>query len=83
MKYAYISTQEIVNNYDGTSGVRVVQVQDTKDGLIDDMPNLFWAECSDEITGSNSYYDVIDHQVKLIPVKPRPPQPITSGSQVF
>ena len=81
MKYAYVSTQEIVNNYDGTSGVRVVQVQDTKDGLIDDMPNLFWVECSDEMTGDNSYYDVIDHQVKLIPVKPII-QPVTTA-QVF
>ena len=76
MKYAYISTQEAVNNYDGTSGVRVIQVQDSKDGLIDDMPNLFWAECSDEMTGANSYCDVIDHQVKLIPVNPIPIRPV-------
>ena len=76
MKYAYISTQEIVNNYDGTSGVRVIQVQDSKYGLIDDMPDLFWAECSDEMTGANSYYDVIDHQVKLIPVNPIPIRPV-------
>jgi len=71
MKYAYISTQESIYSYEGTLlGARVCQVQDTKDGLVDAPPDLFWAECADEMTASNSYYDMADQQVKLQPVKP-------------
>jgi hypothetical protein len=71
MKYAYISTQEQIFSYDGSLlGSRVVQVQDTKDGLVDVPPDLFWAECGDEITTSNSYYDMADQQVKLQPLRP-------------
>jgi len=71
MKYAYISTQEQIYSYDGTLlGARVVQVQDTKDGLVDVPPDLFWADCDDITTPDNSYYDMADQQVKLQPVKP-------------
>lgn len=71
MKFAYISTQEQVNSYDGTLlGVRVCQVQDSKDGLVDVDGVLFWVECSDSMTAENSYYDTIDEQVKLKPIKP-------------
>ncbi|CAB4150487.1 hypothetical protein UFOVP577_3 [uncultured Caudovirales phage] len=71
MKYAYISTQEQIYSYDGTLlGARVVQVQDTKDGLVDVIPDLFWADCDDITTPDNSYYDMADQQVKLRPIKP-------------
>jgi hypothetical protein len=67
MKYAYISTQEQIYSYDGTLlGARVVQVQNTKDGLIDVDGVLFWVECSANTTPENSYYDVNDNQIKLI-----------------
>jgi hypothetical protein len=72
MKYAYISTQEQVFSYDGTLlGARVVQVQNTKDGLVDVLPDLFWADCDDNTTAENSYYDMNDKQVKLKPVRPQ------------
>jgi hypothetical protein len=61
MKYAYISTQEPYS-----LGVRIVQVQNTKEGLIDVDGVLFWVECSDDTTPENSYYDVNDNQIKLI-----------------
>lgn len=61
MKYAYISTQEPYS-----LGVRIVQVQNTKDGLIDVDGVLFWVECSANTTPENSYYDVNDNQIKLI-----------------
>jgi hypothetical protein len=61
MKYAYISTQEPYSN-----GVRIVQVQNTKEGLIDVDGVLFWVECSANTTPENSYYDVNDNQIKLI-----------------
>jgi hypothetical protein len=71
MKYSYISTQEQIYSYDGTLlGARVVQVQDTKDGLVDVDDVLFWVECSDSMTAENSYYDTVDEQVKLKPIKP-------------
>jgi hypothetical protein len=60
MKYAYISTQEPYSN-----GVRIVQVQNTKEGLIDVDGVLFWVECSDDTTPENSYYDINDNQIKL------------------
>ena len=41
MKFAYISTQEPF-----ALGVRIVQVQDTKHGLIDVDGLLFWVECA-------------------------------------
>jgi hypothetical protein len=61
MKYAYISTQEPYS-----LGVRIAQIQDTKDGLIDVDGVLFWVECSANTTPENSYYDVNDNQIKLI-----------------
>ncbi len=60
MKYAYISTQEPYS-----LGVRIVQVQNTKEGLIDVDGVLFWVECSDDTTPENSYYDINDNQIKL------------------
>jgi hypothetical protein len=46
MKYAYVSIQEQVYSYDGTLlGAKVCQVQDTKKGLVDVFPDLFWVEC--------------------------------------
>jgi len=71
MKYAYISTQEQVYSYNNTLlGARVVQVQDTKDGLVDVPPDLFWADCDDSTTAENSYYDTTSQQVTLKPVPP-------------
>ena len=65
MKYAYISTQEPFS-----LGVRIVQIQDTKDGLVDVDGLLFWVECADDVTTTGYYYDMADQQVKLQPVPP-------------
>ena len=84
MKFAYISLQEESYSYDRTIlGARVVQVQDTKDGLIDVLPNFFWFECADDVTADNSYYDVSDQQIKLKPVRPSSDQPNSSGTQTL
>ena len=61
MKYAYVSTQEPCS-----LGVRIVQVQDTKEGLIDVDGVLFWVECDDLVTPSAYYYDMNDNQIKAI-----------------
>lgn len=75
MKYAYISTQESFS-----LGVRIVQVQDTKDGLVDVDGLLFWVECADNVVAENFYYDMADSQIKPVPVVP---QPIASGTQTL
>ena len=61
MKYAYISTQEPYSN-----GVRIVQVQNTKEGLIDVDGVLFWVDCDDAVNSSDYYYDMNDNQIKAI-----------------
>ena len=61
MKDAYVSTQEPYS-----LGVRIVQVQDTKDGLIDVDGVLFWVDCDDAVNASDYYYDMNDNQIKAI-----------------
>ena len=63
MKFAYISTQEPFS-----LGVRIVQIQDTKDGLVDVDGLLFWVECADDVTPTDYYYDMNDNQIKSVPV---------------
>ena len=63
MKYAYIALQEPFS-----LGVRIAQVQDTKDGLGDVEGVLFWVECADDLTPYDHYYDTADSQIKAIPV---------------
>jgi hypothetical protein len=73
MKYAYISTQEPFS-----LGVRIVQVQENKDGLVDVDGVLFWVECNDDVTADGYYYDMRDSQIKPNPVIA---QPSSSGTQ--
>jgi hypothetical protein len=63
MKYAYIALQEPFS-----LGVRIVQIQDTKDGLLDVDGVLLWVECADDVTTTGYYYDTGDSQIKAIPV---------------
>ena len=63
MKFAYISTQEPFS-----LGVRIVQIQDTKDGLVDVDGLLFWVECNDDVKPETHYYDMSDNQIKSVPV---------------
>ena len=62
MKYAYIATQEPYS-----LGVRIVQVQETKDGLVDVDGVLFWVDCADDVTAEHYYYDMNDRQIKPVP----------------
>lgn len=63
MKFAYISTQEPFS-----LGVRIVQVQDTKDGLVDVERLLFWVECDDDVVPTTHYFDMNDNQIKPVPI---------------
>ena len=81
MKYGFVGIQERVYSYDGTYlGGQVFQVQDTTDGLVDILPNYFWAECADDIVAADSYYDLNDSQIKA---KPVPSQPESTGTQTL
>jgi hypothetical protein len=62
MKFAYISTQEPFS-----LGVRIVQVQDTKEGLVDVDGILFWVDCDDSVNMTDYYYDMADNQIKPVP----------------
>lgn len=63
MKYAYISTQEPFS-----LGVRIVQVNASKDGLLDVDNLLFWVQCADSVTAEDYYYDVTSNEIKPVPV---------------
>ena len=63
MKYAYIALQEPFS-----LGVRIVQIQDSKDGLIDVDGVLLWVECADDVAAVTHYYDMADSQIKPVPV---------------
>lgn len=66
MKYAYVALQEPYS-----LGVRIAQVQDTKDGLVDVEGVLIWVDCADDVTTSGFYYDTVDSQIKPIPAPPQ------------
>ena len=63
MKYAYIALQEPFS-----LGVRIAQIQDTKDGLLDVDGVLLWVECADDVTTTGHYYDTADSQIKAVPI---------------
>jgi hypothetical protein len=63
MKYAYISTQEPFS-----LGVRIVQIENTKEGLVDVDGVLFWVECPDYVTTTDFYYDMMDKQFKKVDI---------------
>lgn len=62
MKFAYISLQEPYS-----LGVRIAQVQDTTDGLVDVPGYFFWTNCDDDVTPPYYYYDVSDNNIKPVP----------------
>jgi hypothetical protein len=75
MKYAYVALQEPFS-----LGVRIVQIQDTKDGLVDVDGVLIWVDCADDVTTSDFYYDTADSQIKPISVTS---QPVSTGTQTL
>jgi len=81
MKYAFISTEEIIYKYDGTVlGARVVQVDDTKCLVETDV--LFWVDCADDTVPNEVYYDTTAQTINPIPSPPPPAdQPVTQGTQ--
>ncbi len=72
MKKALISPQEQVNNFDGTSGYRVAQVEDTEN-IFDVAGELHWIDCADDVVADQFYFDTVQNLILEKPVPPPPP----------
>jgi len=66
---ALISPQEVINNFDNTTGYRVAQVseQDFEVSL-----PLFWIDCANDVIADRFYYDPVSSEIKTVPVPPAP-----------
>ena len=71
MKKALISPQEQINNFDGSSGYRVAQVEEPQN-IFDVAGELHWVDCADDVVADMFYFDTSDNTIK---VKPAPPAP--------
>ena len=71
MKKALISPQEQINNFDGTAGYRVAQVEEPQN-TFDVAGELHWVDCDDDVVADQFYFDTADNTIK---VKPTPPAP--------
>jgi len=69
---ALISPEEAVFNFDGTTGYRVAEVNETGFEVAEP---LFWIDCADDVVADQFYYDPSDSTIKPVPVKPK--QPVT------
>jgi hypothetical protein len=72
---ALISSQEVVTNFDGTTGYRVAEVQETGFEVAEP---LFWIDCADDVVADWFYYDTSDNTIKAVPVKPIVEKPAQS-----
>lgn len=74
MKKALVSTVELF-----LSGFRIAQIEDEAN-IFEVCPELFWADCADDVTADSFYYDPITLSILPNP----PPKEITStGTQPF
>lgn len=67
---ALISLQEAVTNFDGTTGYRVAQINETGFEVAEP---LFWVDCAEDVVADQFYYDPQDSTIKAVPVRPTPP----------
>jgi hypothetical protein len=85
MKKALISTIEPINNYDGTSGFRVAQVEP----IGSEFPvasDLYWTDCADDVVADFFYFDTASQTILPVPVQPikaATNQPVTSGTTIL
>ena len=60
---------------------RIAQVEVTP---FEVAPTLFWTDCADNVVADLFYYDSVTHVVIPVPEPtPRPPQPVSSGTQTL
>ena len=67
---ALISSEEVITNFDGTTGYRVAEVHETG---FEVAQALFWIDCADDVVANQFYYDPSDSTIKAVPVKPYEP----------
>lgn len=79
MKKALISPEEVITNFDNTTGQRVA---DTHATGFEVAPPLFWVDCADDVMPDQFYYDPTDAAIKAVPVPP-PPAPIGDAPNVI
>jgi len=71
MKKALISPQEQVNNFDGTTGYRVAQVEEAEN-IFDVAGELHWVDCADDVVADQFYFDTTANAILEKPVLPPP-----------
>lgn len=65
---ALISSEEVVTNFDGTTGYRVAEVHETGFEVAE---ALFWVDCANDVVADQFYYDPVDSTIKPVPTRPR------------
>jgi hypothetical protein len=79
MKKALISPNEVIQNFDNTTGQRVADIHAT--GFEVAAP-LFWVDCEDDVVADRFYYDPTDATIKVVP-EFVPPAPIGGEPNVI
>jgi len=81
MKKALISPNEVVTNFDGTTGQRVAQVEDAEN-IFDVAGELHWIDCADDVVADQYYFDTTANAILEKPVPPPPPPANTANTVV-
>lgn len=81
MKKALISPNEVVTNFDATTGQRVAQVEDAEN-IFDVADPLYWTDCADECVADQYYFDTTANAILEKPVPPPPPPANTTNTVV-
>ena len=80
MKKALISPNEVVTNFDATTGQRVAQVEDAEN-IFDVADPLYWTDCADDVLADQFYFDTTANAILAKPVPP-PPVPANTTNTV-
>ena len=81
MKKALISPNEVVTNFDGSTGQRVAQVEDDAN-TFDVASPLYWTDCVDECVADQYYFDTTTSTILEKPVPPPPELPANTTNTV-
>ena len=81
MKKALISPNEVVTNFDATTGHRVAQVEDDAN-TFDVASPLYWTNCVDECVADQYYFDTTTNTILEKPVPPPPAPPANTTNTV-
>ena len=79
MKKALISTIEPITNFDGSTGIRVAQVENASD-IFEVAEGLYWVDCNDNVIADEFYFDDISKSILPVPKRTATnPQPTASN----